>query len=155
MRRLPQHITQSFQVFAAAQCVLGAQYLTQLWKRSTAQVYRWGTNPSHSVDTYRHNPLDLLLTTLREMQQRGHEDLIEDTLLLLAEPFGLEVRPKEIKSEKGARRALGDVIAALGRVAERLPEGLEDPQFDVTLGYARDLCRRARELLDAINKRRA
>jgi len=160
MRPIPGHITRSFHFFAAAQRLLGEEYLASLWKRGVATIYRWGANPDTCDDTGR-NPLDLLQITLSRLEEIGRSDLVEGALDLLAEPLGYRVEARHIRSDKNsATREVLDVNTALGQVAQLLNDCLADGRIDDDererlMPVAVKLVRQASELLDAIQKGRA
>lgn len=155
MRSLPLHLTRSHHFFAAAHKILGDGPLASLWKKSRSQVERWCSDPT-SFPSHSRNPIDLLTLTLKELQQRGREELVECTLRIVAEPFGYEVHPQKIAGGKGAGESLLACTAALGLVAEYLPEGFADQhKHDNLTASALTRVFRCRELLDAIQKGRA
>lgn len=160
MRQQPHPITKPHHVFAAAQHLLGEDFLASLTKKSVTQIYRWSADPDR-CDQVSRNPMDILAIILDRIQELGREDVVEASLRVLAAPLGYHVQAREIRSDKNsAQREGNDCMVALGRAVQLLDESLEDGKIDEEecdkiLPEALNLVRQAHELVDALMKRKA
>lgn len=96
-----QYFVRSHQVFAAADKILGVEFMANLWKKSHRQVYRWGADEDFCEETCK-NPLDLLRITLSRLQEVGREDVVEGAARLLLGPLGYEVWQRDACSDTGS-----------------------------------------------------
>ncbi len=110
-KKYDKEISKTYQIFEAANKILGLSHMSNHWKKSQRQIYSWSADPDH-CEVHSENPLEKMKIMLMELKKNDNEHIVKEALSLLTEPLGYTI--SNLKSyDPSSRKSISIIFQSI------------------------------------------